>query len=303
VSAAATVSTAPPTVGARRRALAAEFRAAGIETPELDARVLLQAALGCDHAALAADSERVLREDEAARVDAFARRRLRREPVAYITGEKEFWGLRLRVTADTLIPRPETETVVEAALAALAPARHRQRLRVLDIATGSGALLIALLHELPNAYGVATDISLEALRVAQSNADRHGVSARAAFIRTDLTQSLCGRFDLIVANPPYIETAALAALAPEVREHEPRLALDGGADGLALYRRIAASVGTLLAPDGLVIMEVGLGQAEPVAVLFAASGTLANQPPAHDLAGIPRAVILSHGPAEKPPGA
>ena len=303
MSAAATVSTAPPTVGARRRALAAEFRTAGLETPELDARVLLQAALGCDHAALAAASERALRADEAARVDAFARRRLRREPVAYITGEKEFWGLRLRVTADTLIPRPETETVVEAALAALAPARRRQRLRVLDIATGSGALLIALLHELPNAYGVATDISLEALRVAQSNADRHGVAARAAFIRTDLTQSLCGRFDLIVANPPYVETAALAALAPEVREHEPRLALDGGADGLAIYRRIAASVGTLLAPDGLIIMEVGLGQAEPVAALFTASGTLANQPPAHDLGGIPRAVILSHGPAEKPPGA
>lgn len=301
MSAARQRAAAGRTAGELRREIAGALRAGGIETPELDARVLMQAALGCDHAALAAAPERRLTAPERARIGALAARRLRREPVARIVGEKEFWGLPLRVGAATLIPRPETETVVEAALAMLGRAAQARPLRVLDIGTGSGALLIALLRELPNAQGVGTDISMPALRIARDNAARHGVVHRALYVRTDLAGGLAGGLDLIVCNPPYIRSEAIAGLAPEVRDYEPRRALDGGADGLAFYRRLAAALPALLAPGGMLLVEVGFDQAEPVARIFSACGLRPLRPPATDLSGIPRVAIFGAAGAEKPP--
>jgi len=279
------------TIAGVRRALANALRAAGIDSPELDARLLVAHALGLDHAALAAAGTRVIDRDEAAAIAALTRRRLAREPVARIRGSKEFWGLELRVDAATLVPRPETETVVEAALAAFAADTARAwRLRIADLGTGCGALLLALLTELPDAFGVGTDTSLEALLVARDNARRLRLT-RAAFLACDMSAALGAPFDLIVSNPPYIPSTDIAALAPEVRDFDPRSALDGGRDGLDCYRRIAAAAPGLLAPGGAVVVEIGLGQAEGVAALFSAAG-LAPIPPRPDLSGVPRALVV-----------
>jgi release factor glutamine methyltransferase len=286
------------TVAGARRTLANDFRAAGIESPELDARLLIAHALRLDHAALAAAGARVLDRDEAAAIAALARRRLAREPVARILGSKEFWSLELRVAAATLVPRPETETVVEAALAATdADAARARRLRIADLGTGCGALLLALLTELPNAFGVGTDTSLDALFVARDNARRLRLT-RAAFLACDMSTALDGPFDLIVSNPPYVPSADIAALAPEVRDFDPRSALDGGRDGLDCYRRIAATAPRLLAPGGAIVVEIGIGQAEEVAALFSAAG-LAPAPPRTDLSGMPRAVVARKAPERR----
>jgi release factor glutamine methyltransferase len=291
---AAALATAPSgnvlTVGAARRAVAAKLHAAGIDTPELDARILICHALGLDHAGLAAADSHPLGAKEEGAVAALTRRRLAREPVARIIGCKEFWSLPLRIDTATLVPRPETETVVEAALAVVdARGARSQPLRIADLGTGSGALLLALLSELPRASGIGTDLSPRALAVARGNAHRLGL-ARAAFVACDMALSLRGPFDLIVSNPPYIESDSIAALAPEVRDFEPRLALDGGPDGLAGYRMIAATAPCLLAPDGVLVVELGIGQAARVAALFTAAG-LAPAPPRPDLNGTPRAVV------------
>ena len=278
------------TVAGARRALANDLRAAGIDSAELDARLLVGHALGLDHAALAAAGTRALDRDEAAAIAALARRRLAREPVARIRGSKEFWSLELRIDAATLVPRPETETVVEATLAAFAAdAARARRLRIADLGTGCGALLLALLTELPDAFGVGTDTSFDALLVARDNARRLRLP-RAAFLACDMSAALGAPFDLIVSNPPYIPSADIAALAPEVRDFDPRSALDGGRDGLDCYRRIAAAAAGLLAPGGAVVVEIGLGQAEGVAALFSAAG-LAPVPPRPDLSGVPRALV------------
>ena len=283
-----------PTVGEARRTMAAQFRAAGLDTPDLDARILLGHALGLDHTALAAAPSRILGAGEASAIAELTRRRLAREPVARIVGWKEFWSLPLRIGAATLVPRPETETVVEAALAAVEARGPRSRpLRIADLGTGSGAILLALLAELPNAFGVGTDISTGALGVAQDNARRLGFS-RAGFVACDLTAALRGPFDLIVSKPPYIVSADIAALAPEVREFDPAHALDGGSDGLDFYRAIAAAAPALLAPDGALVVELGVGQLGTVAALFAASG-LAPLPPRTDLNGVPRALTARNG--------
>src|SRR5215831_11760018 len=208
-------------VGGARRALARMFAAAGLDTPALDARVIVGHALGLDHAALAGAAERALDIEERERIAAMAARRLAREPVARIVGTKEFWGLPLRVTPDVLVPRPETETVVEIALAALDRNGGRARaLCIADLGTGSGALLLALLSELPNAFGIGTDVSESALAVARDNAERLQLAGRAAFVACDLADALAGTFDLVVANPPYVASGDLAQLAPEVREHD-----------------------------------------------------------------------------------
>jgi release factor glutamine methyltransferase len=278
------------TIEGARRAWAAEFRIHGIDTPELDARLLVGDALGLDHAALAAAGAHILDSDEASAIAALARRRLGHEPVARIIGIKEFWSLRLRVDAATLVPRPETETVVEAALAAIDRQGARTRaLRIADLGTGSGAILLALLTELQNAFGVGSDTSPRALAVAHDNA-RHLGLRRVGFVACDMAAALRGPFDLIVSNPPYIASADIATLPPEVRLFDPRLALEGGADGLDCYRAIAATAPALLAPDGVIVVELGAGQAEPVATLFAAAG-LALSPPRSDLSGVPRALI------------
>ena len=284
-------------IGAARRALAAKFSAAGLDSPELDARILVGHALGIDHAALAACGARALDAGEQAALEQLAARRLAREPVARIVGGKEFWTLRLRIDAATLVPRPETETVVEAALAAIDAAGRRAAVgRLADLGTGSGALLLALLAELPGAIGIGTDISPGALRVARDNARRLGLD-RASFVACNMAAALGGPFDLIVCNPPYIASGDIAALAPEVRDFDPRPALDGGADGLDFYRAIAATVPALLRPGGALVVELGAGQAQTVAGLFAAAG-LAPSPPHTDLGGVPRALLARKAASE-----
>jgi release factor glutamine methyltransferase len=276
-----------------RRVWTGKFRAQGIDSPELDARVLIGHALGLDHATLAAQADQPLSAEQQSAIAVLARRRLAHEPVARITGTREFWSLPLRVTGATLVPRPETETVVTAALRALDRRGPRsQAWRIADIGTGSGAIMLALLNELPNAFAVGTDISAVALAVARENTSRLEVS-RAAYAVCDMASALRGPFDLIVSNPPYIPTTDLDRLAPEVRLFDPRLALDGGADGLRGYRILAASAAPILARNGVLVVELGKDQAEPVAALIAAAG-LAPMPPQPDLNGVPRALIAEN---------
>jgi release factor glutamine methyltransferase len=277
-------------IDAARRHLAREFRSHGLDTPELDARVLVGHALGLDHAGLAAQSRRALSTDEADAVAALAARRLAREPVARIVGHKEFWGLPLRLNSDTLLPRPETETVVEAALAALGH-RRSGALRIADLGTGSGALLLALLSELPGAFGVGTDVSLAALDCARDNAAALGLGTRTAFVACDYGAALAGAVDLLVSNPPYVAHDDIATLQSEVRDFDPRRALDGGPDGLDGYRAIAADAQRLLSGEGVLVLELGQGQLDAVTGLFAAA-ELAPEAVKNDLSGVARALIL-----------
>ena len=273
-----------------RRALAEQFRAADIESPELDARVLIGHALGLDHAGLVSAAARQISDLTATQIERFAARRLAREPVARIVGMREFWGLPLTVTPDVLVPRPETETVVELALDLVDRAGPRTRsLRIADLGTGSGAILIALLTELPNAHAVGTDTDARALMVARANAARLGLSARAAFIACDFGAALAGPFDLVVSNPPYIVSAEIATLSIEVREHDPPCALDGGADGLSAYRVIGADAPRLLGPGSHLVIEIGAGQEQDVTALLEANG-LAMAATRPDLSSVVRAL-------------
>jgi release factor glutamine methyltransferase len=278
-------------VDTARRRLTARLKAAAIDSAELDARMLVGAALGLDLTGLIAAAARPVTADESMRLEDFARRRLAAEPVARILGVKEFWGLPLQLSAATLVPRPDTETVVELALES-GRSEHAplQRLRIADIGTGSGAILLALLSEWPEACGVGTDISLAALQTARSNAARLGFTPRAAFVACDYAAALSGDFDLIVSNPPYIRSADIAGLASEVREYDPPAALDGGADGLDAYRALIPQAAGLLAPRGRLIVEAGLGQSGSVQGLMTAAGLTPERPPKADLAGVPRAV-------------
>ena len=279
------------TVDQARRFWAAKFRAAGLDSPELDARILAGHALALDHAGLAAARLRKLTLDEENAFASLAARRLAREPVARIVGKKEFWGLELAIGAATLVPRPETETVVEAALGAVDRGGPRSRpLRIADLGTGSGAILLALLTELPNALGIGTDINIDALAMARQNARRLG-QTRAAFVACDMAAALRRPFDIITCNPPYVASPEIAALPPEVGLFDPHRALDGGVDGLDCYRAIAAAAPALLAADGALIVELGAGQAESAMALFAAAG-LAPSPPRPDLSGVPRVLVV-----------
>ncbi|HZP70332.1 MAG TPA: peptide chain release factor N(5)-glutamine methyltransferase [Pseudolabrys sp.] len=273
--------------------IAQSFRAAGIEEAEADARVLAGHALRLDRARLVAQSDRILEAREMTTISTLVARRLRREPVARILGRKEFWSLPIAVTPDVLVPRPETETVVEAALDfALSTGLKTESVRILDIGTGSGALLLALLCELPNANGIGTDVSAAALRVARSNAARCGLERRCAFVACDLAAGAAGPFDLVVSNPPYIAHDDIDRLAPEVRDYDPHLALDGGKDGLDAYRAIANDARRILAPGGRLFVELGAGQDGPVRALFTKAG-LNPGTVRRDLAGIPR--VLGFG--------
>lgn len=286
------------TVAVVRRMLADALRSRQFDTPELDARLLVGHALALDHAGLIRDAHRALRCEEIQIVANLAARRLAREPVARILGVKEFWSMPFSVNAATLLPRPETETVVEAALAAVDRGGDRRRpLRLLDLGTGSGALLLALLSELPAAVGVATDISAAALRTARENAQNLGFSGRAQFVACDMATALRGPFDLIVSNPPYVAHDAIARLAPGVRDYEPHQALDGGPDGLDAYHAIAAQIPHVLGPGGAVVVELGFGQSGMVAEIFQACG-LAVAALHPDLNSIPRALTaVIAGPA------
>jgi release factor glutamine methyltransferase len=279
------------TIDAARRALTAQFKDHGVDSADLDARILVGSVLGLDLTGLITAAARILTADEAERLEGAARRRIAGEPTARIVGLKEFWGLPLRLSPATLVPRPDTETVVEAALEILqADARRDSPLRIADLGTGSGAILLALLSELPNAFGVGTDISMPALRTARDNARQLGFLARAAFVACDYAAALSGPFDLIVSNPPYIRSVDIADLAAEVRDHDPYRALDGGIDGLDAYRLIAPEATRLLAPGGALVVEVGHGQSGDVQGLMGAAGLTPARPPKSDLAGIRRAV-------------
>ncbi|HEY6255588.1 MAG TPA: peptide chain release factor N(5)-glutamine methyltransferase [Xanthobacteraceae bacterium] len=282
-----------PTIAGARRQLAQALRRHDLATPELDARLLVGHALGLDHAALAAQAERTLSQSEADAVAALAERRLAREPVARIIGVKEFWGLDLKLNAATLVPRPETETVVEAALDVLDRRQARAQARMLaDLGTGSGALLLALLEQLPGARGVGTDRSREALGCARDNAAALGLAERARFVACDYAAALKGPFDLVVSNPPYVAHDDIATLAPEVRVFDPVLALDGGADGLDAYRAIIADARRLLSPQGVMVLELGAGQLEAVEGLLAGAGLAPVGGARHDLQGIARALVV-----------
>jgi release factor glutamine methyltransferase len=284
-------SFAGQTVEAARRALTARFRANEIDSAELDARILVGAVLGLDLTGLIAAANRALASDESKRLDDLARRRLAGEPVARLLGYKEFWGLRLKLSAATLVPRPDTETVVELALEILRARPHQEKpWRIADIGTGSGAILLALLSELPAACGFGTDISAAALRTAHANAIHLGLADRADFIACDYAAALTGPFDLIVSNPPYIRSAEIGQLATEVRDHDPHQALDGGTDGLDAYRALIPQAARLLAPGGALVVEAGHGQSGDVQDLMTSEGLTVKGPAKADLAGIHRAV-------------
>ncbi|MGO4572215.1 peptide chain release factor N(5)-glutamine methyltransferase [Microvirga sp. 2TAF3] len=271
------------------KALRESFAGAGLESAALDARLLLLAALGITATDLMMRPDEPLGTEQAERLSAYARRRLNHEPVARIMGEREFWGLLFSLSPETLVPRPDTETLVETALG-LIPDRQAP-LSLVDFGTGSGCILTALLHELPRARGIGIDRSLDAARTAQRNAWANGVGDRSLFVVSDWAQALRGRFDLVVSNPPYIASPVIATLDAEVRDHDPLLALDGGADGLDAYRIILSEAGRLLGPGGLMVLEIGYDQADALRRL-AADHTLEVLRLAHDLSGNPRCIAL-----------
>lgn len=267
-------------------ALRAAFVSIDLDSPGLDARLLVRAALAIDDTALLVRPDTPLAPADAARLDAFARRRLAREPIARILGQAEFWGLPFRLGPDTLVPRPDTETLVAAALAALP-----REARIADLGTGSGCILTALLCERPDATGLGADRSAAALAVARGNAVANGVGGRALFVVSDWSAALGGRFDCVVSNPPYIARAEIDALDPEVARFDPRSALDGGPDGLDAYRAILADAARILAPEGTLLLEIGYDQRDTVAALARANG-FAVLRDATDLGGHLRVLVL-----------
>jgi release factor glutamine methyltransferase len=274
---------------------ASVLREAGIDTPELDARLLLCHAATLTHESFVARAGEALQPEAAARLEALVRRRASREPISRITGTREFYGRSFVVDDSALDPRPDTETLIEAALALIdKTGRWEEPLRLLDLGTGTGCILLTLLDELPKARGLGTDLSPAALRLAEANARRLGVADRASFLASDWLDAIHGEFDLIVSNPPYIASGEIKRLAPEVAHHDPYLALDGGADGLEAYRRIAAGAARLLAPKGAILVEIGASQAPAVAGLLRDGGFLvANDGPSFDLGGRPRVVVAT----------
>jgi len=263
---------------------------AGVEKPRRDARLLLAEALGDGAALITGHPERQLDTAEADRFAALIQRRTAREPVSRILGRREFWSLNLRVTPDVLDPRPDSETLVEAVLARIED--RNAGLQLLDLGTGSGCLLLALLSELPRAMGLGVDISPSALAVAWNNARILGLSSRAEFRRGNWAQELAGSWQVIVSNPPYIMESAIADLAPEVARYDPGVALSGGADGLAAYRSLVPQAARVLAPGGILAIEVGEGQAGEVEELLGAAD-LIDICRARDLTGTDRCVLAT----------
>ena len=280
-----------------RNAAARLFRDAGVVTPDLDARILLCAAADISHEAFIADPARAMAPDEAARFSPMVERRLAGEPVSRICGKREFYGRMFQINADVLDPRPDTETLIVTVLEIADAEGWRERpLAIADLGTGSGAILITLLAELPLAHGVGVDLSPEALAVAGGNADRLGVGGRACLLKGDWLDGLASeRFDLIVANPPYIPTHEIAGLPLEVKDCDPHLALDGGADGLDAYRRIAQGAAMALRPGGRIVLEIGMDQASAVSGLLRENGFGLNGETGvrRDLAGHPRCLVAA----------
>lgn len=278
------------TIGGAIDSAAAALAAAGFDEARRRARRLLAAALHLSPAEVFAHPDRALAPAEQARFGDMLRRMIAHEPLSRIIGCREFWGLEFALSTDTLDPRPETETVVEAVLARLAD--RGKAYRFLDLGTGTGCLLLALLFEFPQANGVGIDIAPGAAETARYNAERLGLGKRARFAVGDWGQAVGAEFDVVTANPPYIATAALAGLPPEVRDFDPSRALDGGADGLAAYRAIALDLPRLVAPGGLFAAEIGAGQADAVAAILVRAGMRIDGF-ARDLAGIIRCIVAA----------
>ena len=269
---------------------------AGIDSARLDAEVLLGDVLTMTREQLIVAAHLSLQAHQVQRFEALLQRRLEREPVAYIIGRQEFWSLDFQVSRDVLIPRPETERLIEVALLLAAQSRSDKPVRVLDIGTGSGAIAVSIAKELPSARIYATDISPTALAIARRNAKLNGVIERINFRGGDLYTAIAdqeARFDLIVANPPYIRRAEIATLKPEVSQWEPRAALDGGADGLDFYRRIAAQAGQFLAPKGTIALEIGAGMGSEVLPILIQAGVFQDVKIVHDYAGWERVAVAS----------
>ena len=289
------MSELPRTSGEALRALTERLRLAGVPSARLDARLLLAHALAVDGTHVFSHPDRRLTEGERQRLEAIAARRERREPISHLVGRREFWSLSFIVTADTLDPRPDTETVVEAVLGGVAD--RKAPLDILDLGTGSGCILLALLAELALATGLGVDASRAALKVAEANAQALRLDHRARFAFGDWGRGIDGLFDVIVANPPYIRDEDIGGLETEVAAFEPRLALAGGPDGLDCYRSLAPDVARLLRPGGVAALEVGQGQAEAVGLIMRNTGlTLLGVRP--DLAGVERCVMLSRAAVE-----
>jgi release factor glutamine methyltransferase len=277
------------TINSALQTAARRLQAAGIDSARLDARLLLGEVLRVAAPDLVAYPERPLTPHEDARFLALVERRCRRQPLAQLLGRREFWGLNLHLTADTLDPRADSETLIEAALAEIGD--RSRSLRLLDLGTGTGCLLLALLSELPNATGLGVDCSEAALAVARANAADLELADRAAWRCGSWGEGVTESFDLVISNPPYIPSAEIDRLMPEVARYEPRLALDGGTDGLACYREIAAAMPRRLRADGWLVLEIGSGQAEPVAAIFAAAGLcLARR--RRDLGNLDRCLVI-----------
>jgi release factor glutamine methyltransferase len=283
-----------PTIAAAIAAARTRLRGAGVPVreAELDASLLARHLLRWDAARLIAAGADAVPADFAAAFDALVDRRARREPVAYILGKQEFWGLEFRVGPGVLIPRPETESIVQAALDRFPP---EARLIAADVGTGSGCIAVALAHERPNAKVVAMDVSSEALAIAAANAQLHGTAERISFVPADLFADgdRSRLFDLIVSNPPYVPDGDRASLQPEVLEHEPAEALFAGSDGLDVIRRLLPAAATRLKPGGYLIFEIGMGQDRAVRQLVAATPGLDLVEIRPDLQGIPRTVIAA----------
>lgn len=276
-----------PTIGSLLNAAQARLKFAGIDTPRLDAILLLSEASGLSEDRIRSRPEIPVSADRAAAFEAMLQRRLRREPVSKILGRREFWSLEFRTSPDVLDPRADSETLVSAVLAAI-PDRNAA-LRMIDFGAGSGCLLLALLHELPSATGVGIDVSPPALAIARDNAERLGLSSRCIFRLGSWGKGIEGTFDILISNPPYIESGVVPGLEPEVAHYDPLLALDGGADGLDAYRALIPDMARLAAKGGFAALEVGMGQDVAVRRLLAEAGfgEIAVMP---DLGGIGRVV-------------
>ena len=268
--------------------------AGGIENSRGEARLLLSHVLGFGAEKVIGHPEFEIDDAGVIKLESALSRRVRREPMSHVLGKREFWSLNFRVTPDTLDPRPDSETLVEAVLKHVVD--RGRRLRVLDLGTGTGCLLLAILSEFPNASGVGMDISQAALDVAKENSETLGLDKRAEFLRAEWDTGLAGEFDIVVSNPPYIPTRELNLLEPEVALFEPRLALDGGIDGLAEYRALGPVLVRRLRSQGIALIELGAGQSGPVGQIMTRVGLdILDQ--RHDLGGVARCLVLRHAPA------
>lgn len=259
-----------PTLLTAWKSAQARLKDGRIDSPSIDARLLLEAATGATRTDILTDPYRAVTPEQQAALDGYVERRLKREPVSRILGKKGFWKIHLNVTPDVLSPRPDTEALLDVILLAFPP---HKAFEMIDLGTGSGAILLATLAERIGARGLGTDISSEALAVARENAANLDLDSRATFLRTEWAAGIADHsFDLVASNPPYIPSDDIDGLDPEVRDHDPRLALDGGPDGLQAYRDLAPEVRRILRPGGVFAVEIGWDQGAAVKALFEAEG-------------------------------